>query len=221
VNIAPYLRAGLLSAVFILFTSAAPAADATRAPPAGATLCEGCHGPHGEGVPAAGVPRLAAQSADYLEKQLRDYASDARQNPVMKNWATQLNDSQRAELAAYYASLFAPYAAQTRDLVAGVSAARAPNAQQLARGHQLAHWGDEARRVQACDNCHGPEGSGVAHSAPYLAGQSAQYLLISLKSWQQGTRKNDAGKLMASVVDRLSDADITAVAAYFADRGSQ
>jgi cytochrome c553 len=88
-------------------------------------------------------------------------------------------------------------------------------AQQLARGHQLAVQGDEVERVQACISCHGPDGSGVPQAAPYLAGQSAEYLASALNAWQHGTRRNDGGQLMASVAGRLSAADITAVSAYF------
>jgi cytochrome c553 len=199
----------------LTMAAAAPAIDTTSPPPTGVTLCQGCHGANGEGMPAAGIPRIAGQSAEYLEKQLRDYASGIRENPIMSNWAKQLSDPQKTELAAYYASRTAPNVAHT-----GAPAAATPAATHLARGHQLAHQGDEAKRVQACNNCHGPDGIGVTHSAPYLAGQSAEYLTASLKSWKDGTRKNDAGKLMASVVSRLNDADIAAVAAYFASLGT-
>ncbi|MDB6085579.1 MAG: hypothetical protein JWN43_3460 [Gammaproteobacteria bacterium] len=189
-------------------TAPQPAAPQPAAPTSAATditLCQGCHGAHGEGNPAAGIPRLTGQAADYLQKQLNDYASGTRENPVMVNWAKRLNDAQRAEFSAYFASATAPYAAST--------AAPAPG--QVKRGHQLAHQGDESRRVQACNNCHGPDGSGVPHSAPYLAGQSAQFLAAALNAWRQGTRHNDAGKLMGSVAGQLRDADVTAVAAYY------
>jgi cytochrome c553 len=56
---------------------------------------------------------------------------------------------------------------------------------------------------------------GVAYAAPYLAGQSAEYLASALKAFREGTRKNDAGELMRSVAERLNDADIAAVAGYF------
>jgi cytochrome c553 len=190
-------------------TAPAPAEPTPAAPKSGASdiaLCQGCHGARGEGMPAAGIPRLAGQAADYLQKQLNDYASGTRENPIMVNWAKQLNDAQRVKVSAYYASLRAPYIAPTLR----------PSEAQLARGHQLAHQGDESLRVQACNSCHGPDGSGVLHTAPYLAGQSAEYLASALKSWQQGTRHNDAGKLMAWIAGRLQDADIGAVTAYYA-----
>jgi cytochrome c553 len=175
-----------------------------------AVACEACHGARGEGAPAAAIPRLAGQYAEYLEKQLRDYADGTRKNPVMQNFAIGLSESERTNLSVYYASLTAPQLAQSKP----------GNAQQLSRGHQLAVQGAEAERVQACISCHGPDGSGVAHAAPYLAGQSAEYLSSALKAWQQGTRRNDGGQLMASVAGQLSPADITAVSAYFSSLGT-
>lgn len=203
------LRGCLLLGVIPLLMAAGPGAE--KPPPAVAVkLCQSCHGAHGEGTPAAGIPRLAGQSADYLAKQLRDYAGGSRENPIMHQWAIQLKDAQRAEVAAYYASLTSSYA-----LAPATPASNASVSMLLARGHQLAHQGDETRRVQACDNCHGPDGNGAPRTAPYIAGQSAQYLTASLKAWKEGTRKNDDGQQMRSVVDRLNDADIGAIAAYF------
>jgi len=48
--------------------------DKTRNIPA----CIACHGPAGNGNPAAGFPTLRAQHAVYTVKQLNDYASGAR-----------------------------------------------------------------------------------------------------------------------------------------------
>jgi cytochrome c553 len=60
----------------------------------------------------------------------------------------------------------------------------------------------------------------VPHSAPYIAGQSADYLAAELQAWREGKRKNDAGKLMSSVAQQLNDADVSAVSAYFASLGA-
>jgi cytochrome c553 len=192
---------GPLCLQFALGAAATPAAAAT--PP-----CEACHGAHGEGMAAAHVPRLAGQSAEYLRKQLDDYAQGTRDSPIMKNFAEALSEQQRIKFAARYASMPTPQAVQAKPL----------NAADLARGHQLAYQGDETKRVQACNNCHGPDGIGIAHAAPYLAGQSADYLASALKAFQQGTRKNDAGELMRSAASGLDDSDIAAVAEYFAGR---
>jgi cytochrome c553 len=180
-------------------TAASPGAAAT--PP-----CEACHGAHGEGMAAAHVPRIAGQDPGYLQKQLDAYADGSRDNPIMRNFAKALSERQRVEFAARYAAMSAPYIPQ----------AKPQSPMELARGHQLAYQGDEAKRVQACNGCHGPDGVGVAQSAPYLAGQSAEYLASALKAFQDGTRKNAAGQSMRSVAERLDDADIAAVAGYFA-----
>jgi cytochrome c553 len=203
------LRAGVPGIVAAAAPSAVPKPAKPPAGPVAAVVCQGCHGANGEGVPAAKIPRIAGQAADYLDKQLRDYASGARSNEVMQNFAKPLSDADREAVAAFFASLTAPYAAASP----GATDA------QLMRGHQLAHQGSEAERVQACNNCHGPDGSGLPRSAPYLAGQSADYLAAELQSWRQGIRKNDAGKLMSSVAERLNDADVSAVAAYYSSLG--
>jgi cytochrome c553 len=137
---------------------------------------------------------------------LDDYADGTRDNAVMATLAKGLSKSQRARFAALYAAMSAPYLPPSASL----------DAVRLARGHQLANQGDETKRAPSCNGCHGPDGIGVAHAAPYLAGQSAEYLAGALTAFRQGTRKNDAGQLMRSVAERLDDGDIAAVTGYFA-----
>ena len=198
-----------LGAIVFLAVSGANAAEKKSTAPPEAVTCKACHGAHGEGM-ADGRPRIAGQSAYYLQKQLRDFASGARDNPIMGGIAKTLSDQTRSKLAAYFASLPVPAPLQRA----------APTVAQSLRGHQLAIEGSEATRVQACNNCHGPEGSGVALSAPGLAGQQAPYLAAQLKSWQQGGRRNDAGSLMAAIAARLDAADIAAVTSYYASLDS-
>jgi cytochrome c553 len=202
-----YVRQVLLGAAACgLHISLAAAVEKKSTAPPEAVTCQACHGAHGEGMADGDKPRIAGQSAHYLDKQLQDFASGARDNPLMAAIAKGLNDQTRSKLAVYYASL--PVSAPLKS-VAATSA-------QAALGHQLATEGLEGKHVQACNNCHGPGGSGVALSAPALAGQLAPYLAAQLKLWQQGGRKNDAGSLMRTVVARLDDADIAAVTSYYA-----
>lgn len=44
----------------------------------GIPACMACHGPSGKGNPAAGYPALRAQHAEYIVKQLGDYAAGKR-----------------------------------------------------------------------------------------------------------------------------------------------
>lgn len=185
----------------------AVAGDAKRGAEVAAT-CQGCHGAHGEGVPATGGPRLAGQTGDYLASQLRAYAQGGRANPVMTTIAKGLEVQKQADAAAFFAAQSAPYVAPA-----------APSSEtQLARGRTLVRIGDESKQLQACANCHGPDGSGERYAAPYLAGQSAAYIANALGEWKSGTRQTGAA-LMAGVASRLDDGDIAAVSAYLESLG--
>lgn len=50
-------------------------------------------------------PNLAGQKEMYLAKQLKDFKSGTRKDPVMGAMAMPLSDADIANLAAYYASL--------------------------------------------------------------------------------------------------------------------
>lgn len=173
----------------------------TGAPPA-AQACIGCHGARGEGNPEAGAPRIAGQAQRYLRKQLDSYADGTRRSVVMQPIARGLPPQLRTEVAAYYAGLDAP---------GGRVGATPP-----ARGEHIAERGDNDLGVQACRNCHGPGGVGEPPNIPYLAGLDANYLKAELRAWKEGTRTNDAGQQMFSVASALPDADIEAVARYYA-----
>lgn len=67
-------------------------------------VCAACHG--AEGIAAVPMyPNLAGQKELYLVKQLKDFKSGARKDPVMSGMAMPLSDEDMANLAAYYASL--------------------------------------------------------------------------------------------------------------------
>jgi len=69
-----------------------------------AGMCAACHGAAGiSAVPM--YPNLAGQKEVYLAKQLKDFKSGARKDPVMAPMAMMLNDEDVANIAAYYASL--------------------------------------------------------------------------------------------------------------------
>jgi cytochrome c553 len=181
--------------------------DASRGAALSAT-CQACHGAQGEGNPAGGFPRLAGQTADYLAAQLRNFADGRRASAVMAPVATALDAQKRADVAAFYAARSAPYVAQSKP----------PTPDQLLRGRLLTRVGDESKQLQACTNCHGPDGGGERYAAPYLAGQSAGYLANAIREWKAGTR-HSGQKQMGPVVARLDDQDIAALSAYLESLG--
>lgn len=64
--------------------------------------CQSCHGVHGQGVGA--IPRLAGQHPEYIAKQLEYFASNERQNAVMRSDAKELSAAQIEAVSAYAAA---------------------------------------------------------------------------------------------------------------------
>ncbi|TXS92008.1 cytochrome c [Parahaliea maris] len=79
------------------------AGEEKAAPPAVAGICFGCHG--GNGISMSGVwPNLAGQKEPYLIKQLKDFRSGTRKDPMMEPLTKHLTDEQITELARYFSS---------------------------------------------------------------------------------------------------------------------
>ena len=103
-------------------------------------------------------------------------------------------------------------AAVTLIVAAGLSVPRAMAAGDVARGETLA---------DTCLSCHGSEGSRSAdlpYRVPKLGGQKASYLLVALKAYRGGARR-DPG--MIALAGTLSDQEMADVVAYFANLGNE
>lgn len=194
-------------AVPVLSHAVDAAAIARQGNGKGAAPCMACHGDDGGGQAAAGNPRLAGLDAAYLQKQLEDFASGARVNPVMQPTANALDADERHALADYYSKLPLPPTLAKPE-------AALPPADSV--GAMLASRGDWGRGVPGCVQCHGPGGIGVGAHFPPLAGQPAAYIAAQLKAWQNGSRHNDPLQLMQHLSAALSASDIEAVAGWFA-----
>jgi cytochrome c553 len=199
--------AGLLLAVSVSTPAADPLAVYGKGGvnPA-AMACASCHGPEGEGLAVSGFPRLAGLPADYLKKQLADFASGERANPIMQPIAAALSAEEVDAVTTMLANKPPPQV----KLISRAALAEGPGAVLALRGA----W---ERNIPECVACHGPSGVGVGKAFPPLAGQSAQYLSTQLLAWQQGTRKNDPNDLMGHIARSLSQDEIKAVSAYFAN----
>lgn len=170
----------------------------------GAAACLACHGAQGEGKSEGGFPRLAGLPMDYMVKQLADYASDARVNPVMGPIAKALNAAEREKVSEYYSGLAVPVLKPKQKISAAL----------VKRGEKLAEIGDQKMQLQACNNCHGPGGRGVAPLIPGLASQHGSYLEAQIRAWKAGQRKNSPNQ-MVQIAQKLDDASLKALAAYF------
>jgi cytochrome c553 len=196
----------------LLLLSVAPgeAADPERGraitAASGPTACQTCHGANGEGDASGAFPRLTGQSAWYLYKQLKDYASGTRENEVMSPIAKALADQDAQDVSAYYASLSAAVPGGPREA----------EPQLLQRGGAISAQGLRDKGVEACVNCHGAAGQGMPPSSPSLAGQFAPYTELQFRFWKEGRRRNSPLGVMEHIARQLSDEEVRALAAYFA-----
>ena len=193
-------------AVFGLIAASGVNAEAlTKGDPAKAqqiatTVCVACHGADGNS-PLAVNPRLASQHAEYIEKQLTDFKSGARMNPIMMGMAAGLSPQDMRNLAAYFSSQkLTPTAAKDKALAAD--------------GEKIYRGGIAALGIPACTGCHGPTGAGLPAQFPHIAGQHGEYIEAQLKAFRTSDRANDPGKMMQVIAMKMSDKEMKAVAEY-------
>jgi cytochrome c553 len=182
------------------------AGDANKGAETAAAVCAACHAADGNGT-AITNPKLAAQHADYLYKQLSNFkvqpgAKEAtRANAVMAAFAAQLSDADMRNVSAYYESQkLKPASAKDKDL--------------SALGMKIYRGGIAEKNIPACAGCHGAAGAGIPAQYARLGGQWAEYTESQLVSFRGGVRKNNAQ--MTTIASRMSDLEIKAVSDYIA-----
>lgn len=181
-----------------LFVGAARAGDAGVA--AKIDYCQICHGEAGRGFYGYdAMPRLAGQQPAYLERQLRDYASGRRVNPVMSKVAQGVPPAFYGAIAAHF------HAAEAPPLGGGGG--------DLALGREIFANGLPDANIPACSACHGAEGRGGGE-IPRLAGQLPAYLVKSLSHWDGRAASGGLSAIMVPTTHNLSAAQMAAVAAY-------
>ena len=164
-------------------------------------VCVACHGEQGVSV-APEYPHLAGQSGAAIYKQLNDYRTGSRTNPLMTGIAQSLDEATLADVAAYYAAqpMRNPNPATLADAPAAIV--------------RLVELGDPSRNIPPCAACHRP-GSGGPIETPILAEQGKEYIVEQLKMYAAGERRNDVYGRMRSIAARLTPAEIDGLATYY------
>lgn len=183
----------LVAAAALAWMAQASAAEGD--PARGEKLAYGCMGCHGiehykNAYPKYSVPKLGGQTAVYIGAALAGYQAGARWHPTMSGFAKGMSEQDRADLGAHFAGF------------ATVKPGEKP-------------VGTMPAAASTCVACHGADGVGALPDNPTLAGQHADYLVQALEDYRRGKRKNP---LMATFAAQLTEEDIAAVAAYYAQQ---
>jgi cytochrome c553 len=178
-----------LSTIFgtlvILAALGAPA-GAAEAIEAKLQVCGSCHGENGQPIDAT-IPIIWGQTEYFLVKQLHDYKSGDRENPVMAVFAKTLTQADLRPAARYFAS-------KTWPARSAPAAATSP-----------------PDGMAVCQICHQQNFVGGL-PAPRLAGQSYEYLVEAMRGFADGTRTNNPD--MVKIMQELSPAQREAMARY-------
>jgi cytochrome c553 len=169
--------------------------------------CAACHGDRGQGTNNDYFPRLAGKPAGYLFNQLLAFKQGRRRYPPMNYLLEYQSDDYLHVMAAYFAAERPP---SPPPLVPTVSEAV------LARGKTLVANGDPAHGIPPCSRCHGPRLTGMEPAIPGLVGLHASYISAQLGAFRYGTRTAIEPDCMQIVAGHLTEADVTAVAAFLA-----
>lgn len=160
--------------------------------------CFLCHGMQGESATEL-FPRLAAQDAAYIAKQLANFKSGERKSEVMPRMVTALTPQDMGALGLYFSLQKSPPHPAT-------------DTQLAARGMVIYKRGGGATEVAACAGCHGERGHG-SERLPRLAGQVADYVAAQLRNFGRRVRTND-NAVMHTIAAKMTEAEIRAVAEY-------
>jgi cytochrome c553 len=170
----------------VVFAALAAPASAAEAIDAKLQTCGACHGENGVPI-AANIPIIWGQTEYFIVKQLHDYKSGDRDNPVMAVFAKTLDQADLRPAAAYFSKKSWPAKSTP------VAAATPPNG------------------IVVCQICH-QQGFVGALPAPRLAGQSYEYLVEAMRSFADGDRTNNAD--MVKLMQALSPAERDTIARY-------
>ncbi|MDX1508334.1 MAG: c-type cytochrome [Woeseiaceae bacterium] len=210
IRIVPSLVAAALALAVAPATAQSLIDGDAEAGKAKSVTCTACHGPQGNSSTPQ-WPNLAGQNARYLAEQLKAFKDPnpnddepaKRYDPLMTGQAMLLSNQDIYDLAVYFESL--PGAAQA-----------VANPATVARAEAIYRGGLESEGVPACLACHGPTGRGnPAAGYPALNGQHAAYTAKQLRDYASGARRSDdPTNMMSTTAERLSEADIKALASY-------
>lgn len=164
--------------------------------------CYKCHGDTGVSD-EDDTPSIAGQIAAYTFKQLYDYKLKLRDDKDMYKKVKKLSDQEMIDISAWYAT-------QKPEIMAG-DKKKAPI---------LASKGDKSRFLLACDTCHDDDAMKRGFQTPIIEGQKPEHFIETMMAFKEGERVNDHYRLMQGITSKLTEDEITELAAYYSAKPS-
>ncbi|PUA27614.1 MAG: cytochrome c4 [Cellvibrio sp. 79] len=220
------VRNALLSLGLVAVAQGALAAGDAAAGATKAAVCGACHGADGNSMVGT-FPKLAGLGERYLLKQMTDIqawdletdaakkANTGRAVVEMTGLLAKMTKQDLEDLAAHFSAQTTQLSGSKKIEVQVNSGIKVDG---LELGERTYRAGNPSTGVPACTGCHAPDGKGnIPAGFPRLSGQHPEYVEKQLRAFRSGDRKNDGDQsIMRSVADKLSDAEIVALANYIA-----
>jgi cytochrome c553 len=182
-----HLFSTILGAVATVFAVNAASAQPADIEPK-VQVCSACHGANGMPLDPKTMPIIWGQTEYYIFKQLLDYRSGARENPIMSGIAKTLQQQDLRPIGKYFAAKTWP-------------------------AKQAAANNPAPAKMENCMICHQAHLEG-GQPAPRLAGLSYEYLIAQMNAFANDTRTNNGD--MPAIMKALSAGEREAIARYAA-----
>ncbi len=190
----PLRRVGFAAALALTLFAALPAGAQNI--PEKAVQCLACHGEKGVPVDKL-IPVIHGQHQGYVYLMLRDFKLGVRKNEIMNQMAADMSRDEMMGIAEWFSKQPWPNLNQPRASEADTKRAEA------------------AIVAGQCGACHGAQGLGDSTN-PRIAGQSYDYLLLTLTEFRSRKRQNNPW--MSDILNTLQPEDMPALAAFMAGR---
>jgi cytochrome c553 len=193
-SLLPYAAAVVAAAGMSILAAAPARAQGDVA--AKAAACGACHGQNGTPISAT-FPIIWGQQSNYLYKELHDFHSGERKNPIMAPLIAGASLDDLRALANYFAAKTWPDKTDKPG----------PDKQEA----DAAPPETIATKIQMCKACHQANFEGGA-PAPRLAGLSYEYLRSAMNAFADGQRTNNLD--MPGFMKSLTESERDAMAKY-------